>query len=663
MIFKTLTLNNFRVFKGLHDIDLAPKKHGLVGKPIVLFGGLNGAGKTSILTAIRLILMGRKALGTAISQKEYIKFLIEQINKEALSSQKNARASIELEFTHTHKGKHNTFVVNRGWNSEGTESLKLKLNDEILDTLNIEQTQAILSDLVPTGIGDLFFFDGEKIAELAEDDTGHYLKDAVQKLLGIDVVNRLREDLEIYLKQVTKDSSDNESVKQITALEAEKDLLYQLATRSRQKAEEIRPQLFELRKLASHLENKLQERGGAWAKTKKDEKARADQLIRDEHQISGVILNELDDYFPLALAPNAVKSLFEQLHKEKSKKQENGFLEQLTKLVPKLSRVLAKEINADAANLEKLILDHAELLSSSRQDGSVVLDISDTDFYRLLNGNEASLNSKAKLVESLRKLEFSQSELASLSTNISRAPDEEELGEIFAELRELDKKIIEKRDNYLAHLKEAQSRMMKTLELSRRLEKLISQQKNQVTIVKAIKRVSSAQSALTQFARRLTKLRVSQLEELFVISYRKLARKDELKLAAKINPENFDVSLIDQDGTEINRKSLSAGEKQIFAFAILEALGKLSGKVLPLVVDTPLGRLDSKHRDKLITRYFPEASDQVILLSTDTEVDKGFYSMLEEYVSHSYEIKFDGKLRNSRIFEGYFWKDNYMEVV
>jgi len=162
-------------------------------------------------------------------------------------------------------------------------------------------------------------------------------------------------------------------------------------------------------------------------------------------------------------------------------------------------------------------------------------------------------------------------------------------------------------------------------------------------------------------------MRVSQLEELFAQSYRKLARKEDLKLSAKIDPATFDVTLVDSDGLAINRKSMSAGEKQIFAFAILEALGKLSGKVLPVVIDTPLGRLDSKHRDKLVQHYFPEAGEQVILLSTDTEVDEDFFSAMAHKVSHAFEIEFDQKTKCSTLKEGYFWQGSpevkYKEVV
>jgi len=112
-------------------------------------------------------------------------------------------------------------------------------------------------------------------------------------------------------------------------------------------------------------------------------------------------------------------------------------------------------------------------------------------------------------------------------------------------------------------------------------------------------------------------------------------------------------------------KGLSAGEKQIYAIAILEALGKTSGKKLPIIIDTPLGRLDSKHRDKLIEHYFPEASHQVIILSTDTEIDESYFSsdFLKDDISHAFEIQFDGVTKSSRLREGYFWEQKMKEAI
>ncbi|AXR08257.1 DNA sulfur modification protein DndD [Salinimonas sediminis] len=664
MIFKTLTVNNFRVFNAEHTIELAPRRDGVFTKPIVLFGGLNGAGKTSILTAIRLLLMGKRAVGAAVSAKDYADYLTAQINNKAQADESSATASIRLEFSHTHKGKHNTFVVTRLWDIAGKETLTLKLNDDLLDVLTGEQVQAILSEMIPPGISDLFFFDGEKIAELAEDDTGAYLKEAVQKLLGIDIVNRLTDDLDIYLKQVTKDTIDKKSLNQITVLEKEKNQAYKEAQQAQDSAEQIRPRLTELRKAVEHLEAKIQERGGAWAKTKSQEKERAEQLIKEENQLSGATLQELDGAFPISLAPNAIADLITQLEKEQEFKQHQAFIRKFEAATNDLAHSISGKFNAQPEDISSLLSDFVKSQNSASSDDEVRLDISDSDFYRLKANVDSAIDAKKNVTSLMEDLNAVQNELASLSINIERAPDEQELANNYSKLRELDKNIALAKDNYKSYLTNAKEKMSKALDIAKRLEKLFNQQKNEATVVKALTRVEAAQNALGDFSSHLTALRVTQLEDLFATSYRKLARKGDLKLAAKIDAKTFDVSLVDQEGIVINRKSLSAGEKQIFAFAILEALGKLSGKVLPVVVDTPLGRLDSKHRDKLITHYFPEAGEQVILLSTDTEVDEEFYTLLSDKVSHAYEIDFNEKTRCSSVQEGYFWQEaKQMEAV
>lgn len=663
MIFKTLTLHNFRVFKGQHPIELSPRKDGVFTKPIVLFGGLNGAGKTSILAAIRLILMGRRALGAGVSTKDYSNYLAEQINNESKKGKDDAVASVKLEFTHTHRGKHNTFVVTRVWDTSGKESLSLRLNNEDLDVLSGEQVQATLSEMVPPGISDLFFFDGEKIAELAEDDSGAYLKEAVQKLLGIDVVNRLSDDLDIYIKQVAKDKLDKSSLEQIKKLESEKSVFYKAADEAREKAEQLRPHLIELRKSVDAIEAKLQEKGGAWAKTKTEEKARADKLLQSEQKLSGALLNELDGVFPISLAPTAIASLVSQLEAERDTKQTDAFNSKLQEYSSDIASGIASELKIDIGDVSSLIDNFARSNQRGDESADVLLDISDSDFYRINAAIDDANAAKNKVSELLKELSSVKSELASLSVNIERAPDENELSKLYSKLRELDLAIAEKKHQQKAFLLNAKENMTKALDTAKRLEKLFNQQKNEASVMKAVSRVSSTQGVLNEFSSRLTKLRVTQLEDLFTKSYRRLARKGDLKLAARIDALTFDVELVDQDGVKINRKSLSAGEKQIFAFAILEALGKLSGKILPVVVDTPLGRLDSKHRDKLITHYFPEAGEQVILLSTDTEVDEDFYSLLSEKISHAYQITFDERIRCSHLQEGYFWEEQHKEVV
>jgi DNA sulfur modification protein DndD len=74
------------------------------------------------------------------------------------------------------------------------------------------------------------------------------------------------------------------------------------------------------------------------------------------------------------------------------------------------------------------------------------------------------------------------------------------------------------------------------------------------------------------------------------------------------------------------------------------------------VIDTPLGRLDASHRSNLIERYFPNASHQVLLLSTDEEIDEKYYEKLKPWVGRSYLLEFDDSIGATRVKPGYFWQ-------
>jgi len=203
VIIKQLVLRNFRVFRGEHVIDLAPRnrEHEVHDRPIVLFGGLNGAGKTSILTAIRLALYGRLAFDQSMQQQDYIDQLTSLIHNGVSQAQRPDESSIELTFTYNKGGKESEFTVTRSWKRGKKDKLSLVQDGELLNELNYEQCQGFLNELIPHGVADLFFFDGEKIAELAEDESGNILRTAVRRLLGLDLISKLRSDLAIFTKR------------------------------------------------------------------------------------------------------------------------------------------------------------------------------------------------------------------------------------------------------------------------------------------------------------------------------------------------------------------------------------------------------------------------------------------------------------------------------
>ncbi|MEZ7227738.1 DNA sulfur modification protein DndD [Alteromonas sp. DY56-G5] len=663
MIFKRLILENFRVFNGLEHIDLSPRKAGVFHQSVILFGGLNGAGKTSILTAIRLALLGKRAVSDAISKKDYQTYLAEQINRTALSSDESTFAKVTLVFTYTHQGEHKQYEISRCWQKNSDEQLTLIVNGTPDNTLTTDQVQSFLNEIVPPGIGDLFFFDGEKIAELAEDDTGTYLKEAVQRLLGIDILNRLSNDLEIYLKDKGSKAADQDTLKKIEAAEIEKLAATKESKKFQENAEQFCGRLAELKRDIAKKELIIHENDGTWASNRAIANAKLDALVKKKQDLQAELKSEVNGTYPLALAPKSMQALLGQLKSDQKIKQARAFSNELVDHLDGLREHLSTNLEKQGDEAYNEMQRYFGPIINKTALQTPKLDIADGDFALLeaqtADARVAKLNVD-RLNEELVKV---QAELDQLSVRIERAPDAEALNKLYQSLRELEQERDDLSRKYINLMLNAKTHKQIELDCAKRLEKLYAALKTNHSADKATLRVDKSQNALAEFKEELIKLRVTQLEQLFIDAYRKLARKEDLKFSAKIDVDTFDVNLVDSAGVTINRKSLSAGEKQIFAFAILEALGKLSGRVLPVVVDTPLGRLDSIHRGKLVRNYFPEASEQVILLSTDTEVDEDFYQALASKISHAFEIEFDQKTRSSTVKEGYFWQDKIQEAV
>ena len=268
MIINKLTITDFQVFQGRHELDLKPRRKYNTKRPIVLFGGLNGSGKTTMLTAVRLALYGKQILGVGASNKAYETYLEGSIHNARESLVQANSASVELDFTYAKLGELKNYKVSRQWVISGkklTETLRITEDDSKLSELSKDQCQGFLNELVPVGVSELFFFDGEKIKELAEDGNGLALGDAIKKLLGLDVLDILRADLGIYLRNATKAQASKNMQTQMTTLENELSKTEEEIAKELNEIDQIRPKISELKQNISNIENQLSEQGGAWA--------------------------------------------------------------------------------------------------------------------------------------------------------------------------------------------------------------------------------------------------------------------------------------------------------------------------------------------------------------------------------------------------------------
>jgi DNA sulfur modification protein DndD len=659
MIIKSLVINNFRVFRGVHEIDLEPRvlnKHQTKAAPIVLFGGLNGAGKTSILSAVRIALYGRAAFGRGMNAAEYQAQLDALIhNGIGISDNKS---SIQLIFSHSLNGVENEYRVTRGWQRGQKDKLVLEQDNNELSSMSYDQCQSFLNELIPPGISDLFFFDGEKIAELAEDASGEVLQTAVRRLLGIDVAERLRNDLAIFLKRHDAATMPENIKTQIDKLEQQRKNAEQQAVELANKSSLCRARIELIGADIAKTEDELSSRGGAWAQSREQEKAQQYELDAERKELEKTLRTEIEGNLPFALAPKVLQQLLGQLESEKKSKQTDSFNHELNDFMTELENKLSFSLSDSFVAIETIKSCFAER-QAAQNSTDIILDISDREFDHI----RAQINNQApesyqRFDVARKRLEVVEEQIANISINIARAPEQEQLEIQLEQLKKFNSQRTSAIVEFKQTSEEAKRKYREAIDFARKVQKLHDKHKVASTAEASVSNALNTHALLADFSEQLTAVRVKQLETEFIKSYQKLARKEDLKLSARINTQTFDVELIDENKHVINRKGLSAGEKQIYAIAILEALGKTSGKKLPIIIDTPLGRLDSKHRDKLIEHYFPEASHQVIILSTDTEIDESYFGSeyLKDDISHAFEIQFDGKTKSSSLKEGYFWE-------
>ncbi|EBG8223409.1 DNA sulfur modification protein DndD [Salmonella enterica subsp. enterica] len=660
MLIKQLVLHNFRVFNGTHTIDLAPRKrpHDLNPRPIVLFGGLNGAGKTSILSAIRLALYGRLAFGLATQQQEYIEQLSALIHNGAYYIEQPEEASVELTFTYNKGGHEAEFAVTRIWKKGKKDRLSLQQDGQLLEELDYDQCQGFLNELIPHGIADLFFFDGEKIAELAEDESGNILRTAVRRLLGLDLISKLRNDLMIFVKRQQSSQLAGSQQQQLAELEMQSRKLAGQTEELLEKADFTKTRIGFLSKDITRYEGLLNAQGGAFAQTKAQERQKVETLLKDKEHLEKALRQECDGSLPYALAPNILSRLLQQISNETQIKQAKSFEKELSQFLTQLRNDIAFRSKGSGKIAAEAITDNLKDYMATKPKGDLLFDISEREAGMLQQSIEADSKRAWQRFELYRtQLSEIEQQLEQAAANIARAPEDDQLMDLFEKLRDLDRQREAQWQKYRSLLEDAKRTKQRQLDCVRQIQKAHDAARYQHSYSSAFKNAQETIDLLDRYSDVLTQARVKTLSTNFELAYRKLARKEDLQLSAHINPQTFDVELIDENGSVINRKLLSAGEKQIYAIAILEALAKTSGRDLPVIIDTPLGRLDSQHRDKLINHYFPEASHQVVLLSTDTEVDERYFvDQLRDDISHAYEIVFNAHTKSSTLKPGYFWE-------
>lgn len=652
MILRAIHIENFGLYAGRQTLDLTPR-----GRPVVLIGGRNGAGKTTLLEAVRLALYGRRALGYRVAQSEYETHLRRRIHAGRGADQPTF-ASVGLDFDYTEGGVIHRYRVIRRWSVKGSkavETLLLEKDGAPVQSVPREEWHSFLQELIPPGVSQLFFFDGEKIAEIAHDGPDEGLAEAVRGLLGIELVARLRTDLGLYLARHSK-SDDSKTaeryeqcVREIASVEAD-------IARMVEETAELRSARDGFERTAHNVRQRFIAEGGDAANQRATLEAARNEVSAQISRREIELKDLAGGLMPFAMAPKLVARFAKALGQAGDPGIENALallrqrmLEWRASSLPKRG---ASWKDAHWHDLEQFLTSDAAVPGNA---AVAWLEIGERrSLLARLEEVRDRVGGRARLLVS--DLDAQSNRLRELQAELVRASGhgagvvldelvgaEQQLGAAEAQLkaRSEDLRVLEYRKTALLREK-------------RKLEEA------QQEAVDGAGRTSLAQrvgTVLQRYEEQLLDLKLAQLKIAFVERFNHLARKDDFVADVRIDRATLDAVLIDAHGRELPKSSLSAGEKQIYAIAMLWALAHTSGRALPMIVDTPLARLDSEHRAALVERYFPEASHQVIVLSTDTEIDEALLARLGPNISHSYRLDYDHDARSTHAVPGYFGDD------
>ena len=210
MLLTKVTLSNYGVYRDKNEFDFRCD----LEKPVILCGGANGAGKTTLFESILLCLYGISFFDKKPTQKQYHEFLGRKIHRYLGTPVSATDASITVEFQFAHQGKVDEYKVHRMWeNDDGKVREKLTISKlegdwKPLDKIEESQWQSFINELIPRGIAKLFFFDGEKIVEIAQEGNEDVeIKSSFDTLLGLDLVEQLRSDINLSLLRNLKGDS------------------------------------------------------------------------------------------------------------------------------------------------------------------------------------------------------------------------------------------------------------------------------------------------------------------------------------------------------------------------------------------------------------------------------------------------------------------------
>lgn len=640
-----ISIENLGPFRERQTLDLGVQP----SRPVVLIKALNGSGKTTLLTALQIALYGYKAINLT-RRSEYDQLIADLQRKDAIGN-----ATIEVTLTIEIGAARETVVVRREWAPRGASLLeKLSvLRDGTVDMEFSETWDEFINGILPAELMQLFLFDGEKIEALANPDRlPSLLRHATEVFLGLGGIDALANDLRAVERRAGTNKKGATEVfdeirVQAIAFETQlEEINNRIAILTQNQASAI----CALDEAQRNLEKFTLEakRNGSDAYQQAAELRSHAKFAEDQYtQARSALVETLQDpILPLTWLRPLWKHYGEQWDKDRQAHNVALLAEEFAKRDQRILQALANSApQSDHSVAELLTHDLVQFLSSNQHPPVLLPGAEPIEIQPRLEW------AIARAKNSVREVEEAAYVLQKAQQSASKIPAEEQLSGIFTELRTRTKAastaemLLHDLASEIAKARSTQAHIEARLNAS--LQRMRAEFKEEALEQKSLEAAARARKALSVFRERLLASKAQWLSAMITAEFKQLLRKLNLISRVLVDPTSYSVSIEDANGHTLPMERLSAGERQILAISVLSALIRERRGHFPVVVDTPLARLDRKHRNALIRNFFANVSHQVLVLSTDEEVEGAVYDALQHHMNHEYTLTFDDASRRS----------------
>ena len=660
MLIQRIKISNYKTYLSL-DLDLTVDDD----RPIILIGGANGGGKTTLFEAISGALYGLK-----IENKEHF---MELLNQGALNT---AKPEISLQITFVGKvlGQQQKYILKRVYQlnpqRKPLESVSLNMNGNMYvygtmtapkDRVKAEQEiNKIIKANLPQELSQYFLFDAMQSSELLKKNVfAQTIRDNFENVLGFKKYLQLKRAAEKLQQEWARQRLEAEKeAQEYNELCAQKDKLTADLNTC------IAEQDTKYKYLASvEMEYKRAKDGAqeASALNKKIQElaSKIDDIVKRAVTYAEVLKAFVDnieiDLFLPKLASNLAQEINNILHiKEQLQKENTGAypLETLKDVTNKIITYL-KDLSLCSESVdEEQVVSHIVAIqnSTNKEDPFGYLDEAEVTALSNLVKRTGS-NQFIALDRQRQELEIQLSTLDNLRSQKQTLEQTQAGGNEY---------LIQ---NYEAAQKQIEKLKVQEVTLKadiQRLEKRIHQFDVQIQQEPDIKfdTLVKLKPLFEKIADSLLKKKKAQIESemqqqlnKLLVSYKGHVARVELSDSI----EQFNIKLYHTAGNEISLNQLNAASKQIFIQVLLKVLRNLGDYNPPVMIDTVMGVLDNESRDALMEEYFPQLAEQTILLCTTSEIrTDSDYIKLEPFISKTYTLHRNVEAQNTTVEDGYF---------